>query len=71
MLNDAIYVERPDVSWRWMSDRGGELHNATEYKVRFSKPYQDKSLDEWWPATKLDAQQIRVYVVRKTRKERK
>ena len=51
-----------------VNHRGDSADNATEYKVRFTKPYQDKSLDEWWPACKLDVQQIGVYVARKARK---
>lgn len=52
-----------------VNHRGGDgPDSASEYKVRFAKPFQDKRLDEWWPATKLDEHQIRVYVARKARK---
>ena len=51
-----------------VNHRGGTADNATEYKIRFAKPHDDKRLDEWWPQNKVDVQHIRVYVARKARK---
>eukprot|EP01043_Picozoa_sp_COSAG02_P070307 COSAG02_NODE_12395_length_1553_cov_4.239340_2_plen_163_part_00 len=51
-----------------VNHRGGTADNATEYKIRFAKPHDDKRLDEWWPQKKVDVQHIRVYVARKARK---
>jgi|EP01046_Picozoa_sp_COSAG06_P008691 hypothetical protein len=51
-----------------VNHKGIDPEHAEEYKVRFSKPYQDKSLDEWWAASQLDLEQIKVYVARKARK---